>query len=86
MQGRHINNCNELGLNAILNYSIYKKINTIYICTYTHIDTNEIHFFCSNWISYHILIINLKKSQSPSTIINKDNYSLTAWASLVAQQ
>ena len=32
------------------------------------------------------LIINLKKSQSPSTIVNKDNYSLTAWASLVAQQ
>ena len=54
MQGRHINNCNELGLNAILNYSIYKKINTIYICTHTHIDTNEIHFFCPNCISCHI--------------------------------
>ena len=31
------------------------------------------------------LIINLKKSQSSRNIINKDNYSLTAWASLVAQ-
>ena len=40
MQGRHINNCNELGLNATSNYSIYKKINTIYICAHTHTHTH----------------------------------------------
>ena len=33
MQSRHINNCNEPGLNATLSYSIYKRINTI---TYAH--------------------------------------------------
>lgn len=78
MQGRDINNYNELGLNATLNYLIYKKINTIYTCTHTHM---KIKFTFSIQIITPIilLIANLKRSQSHRTIMNKDNYSLTCY-------